>query len=155
MFVRSLGTGSYEVKVNANVTHVVELTHNSDGTLAAHIDGSQRAKFSTVRTADAVVVTNATGCYVFKVQALPRGFGDVRFRADGASVILSPMPGKVSKFLVQPGTVVEAGQPVLVVEAMKMEHVVKSPSAGAVKFNVREGVMCGADEQLATIVAAA
>ncbi|MCC6623859.1 MAG: biotin/lipoyl-binding protein [Deltaproteobacteria bacterium] len=42
------------------------------------------------------------------------------------------MPGKVVKVLVQPGDVVTKGQPLLVVEAMKMEHALKAPRPGRV-----------------------
>jgi len=152
--VTSLGNHTFVAK-GAGWEHRVELTCNKDGGYAAHIDGTSRTSFHTVRTADAVVITNHTGCYTFRTQPPPRGFGDIRFSADGSSAILSPMPGKLTKYLVEEGATVEAGAPVLVVEAMKMEHVVKAPSAGTVAFSVREGSMCGADEQLAAIKPAA
>ncbi|KAJ0982492.1 hypothetical protein J5N97_010747 [Dioscorea zingiberensis] len=46
--------------------------------------------------------------------------------------VLAPMAGLVVKVLVENGASVEEGQPVLVLEAMKMEHVLKSPRAGYV-----------------------
>ncbi|WJX12121.1 methylcrotonoyl-CoA carboxylase [Trifolium repens] len=46
--------------------------------------------------------------------------------------IVAPMAGLVVKVLVKNETRVEVGQPVLVLEAMKMEHVVKAPSSGYV-----------------------
>lgn len=46
--------------------------------------------------------------------------------------VLAPMAGLVVKVLVQNGTKVEKGQPILVMEAMKMEHVVKAPYSGNV-----------------------
>ncbi|KAK9281063.1 hypothetical protein L1049_003956 [Liquidambar formosana] len=46
--------------------------------------------------------------------------------------VVAPMAGLVVKVLVKDGTKVEEGQPILVLEAMKMEHVVKAPSAGYV-----------------------
>ncbi|KAM1001432.1 hypothetical protein ACFX15_007612 [Malus domestica] len=46
--------------------------------------------------------------------------------------VVAPMAGLVVKLLVKDGTKVEGGQPILVLEAMKMEHVVKAPSAGYV-----------------------
>ncbi|PON94953.1 Pyruvate carboxylase [Trema orientale] len=45
---------------------------------------------------------------------------------------VAPMAGLVVKVLVKDGTKVEEGQPILVLEAMKMEHVVKAPSTGYV-----------------------
>ncbi|THU74102.1 hypothetical protein C4D60_Mb04t29810 [Musa balbisiana] len=46
--------------------------------------------------------------------------------------VLAPMAGLVVKVVLENGSFVDEGQPVLVLEAMKMEHVVKSPRAGYV-----------------------
>jgi len=51
--------------------------------------------------------------------------------ATGSSV-QAPMPGKVTKVMVKPGDTVEQGQPLALMEAMKMEHVLKSPRKGKV-----------------------
>jgi acetyl-CoA/propionyl-CoA carboxylase biotin carboxyl carrier protein len=56
-----------------------------------------------------------------------------------APTISSPMPGSVVAVLVKPGDPVEADQPLLIVEAMKMEHVLKAPSAGIVRFDAAIG----------------
>lgn len=48
--------------------------------------------------------------------------------------IKAPMPGLVSKILVTEGGVVQKGQTILVLEAMKMENDVKSPIAGVVSM---------------------
>ena len=53
--------------------------------------------------------------------------------ADGARKILAPMPGKVVRVLVQESMEVQAGQGVIVVEAMKMQNELKSPKQGIVK----------------------
>ncbi len=45
----------------------------------------------------------------------------------------APMPGKVLALLVKPGAVVEKGTPLLVLEAMKMEHTICAPRKGVVK----------------------
>jgi biotin carboxyl carrier protein len=45
----------------------------------------------------------------------------------------APMPGLVLDILVAEGTVVEKDTPLLILEAMKMENVIKSPAAGTVK----------------------
>lgn len=47
--------------------------------------------------------------------------------------IKAPMPGLVLDILVSEGQTLEKGEKVLVLEAMKMENVIKSPSAGTVK----------------------
>lgn len=50
-----------------------------------------------------------------------------------SGVLTSPMPGKVVKLLVKEGDSVDAGTPLVVVEAMKMENELGSPRAGLVK----------------------
>ncbi len=50
----------------------------------------------------------------------------------GAVEVRSPMPGRVLAVHVGPGTTVAAGQALVTVEAMKMEHVVTSPSDGTI-----------------------
>ena len=50
-----------------------------------------------------------------------------------SALLRSPMPGRITKVLVTEGELIEAGQGVLILEAMKMENEIKSPSAGIVK----------------------
>jgi biotin carboxyl carrier protein len=58
----------------------------------------------------------------------------------GDSDLTAQFPGKVRKLLVDAGTPVEAGQPLLLIEAMKMEFAIKAPSRGQVrKFLVEVG----------------
>jgi biotin carboxyl carrier protein len=52
---------------------------------------------------------------------------------DGEHAVVAPMPGRVVRVLVSPGDEVAARQPVVVVEAMKMENELRSPKAGRVK----------------------
>ncbi|MEJ5064362.1 urea carboxylase [Erwinia sp. MYb375] len=52
---------------------------------------------------------------------------------DGALQISADMNGNIWKVLVQPGDEVEAGQPLIIVEAMKMELAINAPQAGRVK----------------------
>jgi propionyl-CoA carboxylase alpha chain len=61
-------------------------------------------------------------------------------RADAHGGLKAPMPGKVLSVLVKEGQVVERGQLLLVLEAMKMEHRIDAPWAGTIKtLNVAEG----------------
>jgi biotin carboxyl carrier protein len=70
----------------------------------------------------------------------------------GTAEITSPMPGKVVRVLVEPGTQVEAGAGVVVVEAMKMQNEMKSPKAGVVvSINVEAGATVNAGDVLAVI----
>ncbi|MCU9956979.1 acetyl/propionyl/methylcrotonyl-CoA carboxylase subunit alpha [Burkholderia sp. BKH01] len=50
----------------------------------------------------------------------------------GGGRLTAPMPGKVIAVLVEPGQKVEAGTPLIVMEAMKMEHTIGAPGAGVV-----------------------
>jgi biotin carboxyl carrier protein len=50
-----------------------------------------------------------------------------------SAIVRSPMPGKITHSLVSEGELIEAGQGVVILEAMKMENEIKAPSAGIVK----------------------
>lgn len=52
--------------------------------------------------------------------------------ADGPQNIQAQMPGKIVEVMVEAGDSVETGQPLLVVEAMKMQNEVRAPKAGVV-----------------------
>ena len=47
--------------------------------------------------------------------------------------MFAPMPGKVIALAAEPGTTVEKGAPLIVLEAMKMEHTISAPAKGVVK----------------------
>ncbi|WP_338618036.1 acetyl/propionyl/methylcrotonyl-CoA carboxylase subunit alpha [Pigmentiphaga sp. CHJ604] len=53
--------------------------------------------------------------------------------ADTGGALTAPMPGRMAAHLVPPGARVTAGTPLLVLEAMKMEHTIGAPSDGRVK----------------------
>jgi len=54
--------------------------------------------------------------------------------------VVSPMPGRIVKILIQEGDVVEAGQDLLIVEAMKMENRIVAPFSGRVtRIHFQEG----------------
>jgi len=53
--------------------------------------------------------------------------------ADAASRIVAPMPGTVTRILAAPGTDVPRGTPLIVIEAMKMEHTLRAPADGRLK----------------------
>ncbi|MBZ5567781.1 MAG: acetyl-CoA carboxylase biotin carboxyl carrier protein subunit [Acidobacteriia bacterium] len=71
---------------------------------------------------------------------------------EGPQKLLAPMPGKVVRVILAAGSEVEAGQAVLVVEAMKMQNELKSPKKGTVKqVMVAEGASVTAGEVLAIV----
>ncbi|WP_433231767.1 acetyl/propionyl/methylcrotonyl-CoA carboxylase subunit alpha [Actinomadura formosensis] len=81
-----------------------------------------------------------------------RAEGGAASGAAGDGVLRSPMPGTVLAVKAAEGDRVEAGQPLVVVEAMKMEHTVTAPLAGVVaKLPVRAGAQVALDAVLAVI----
>ncbi|MEW6687551.1 MAG: acetyl/propionyl/methylcrotonyl-CoA carboxylase subunit alpha [Pseudomonadota bacterium] len=67
---------------------------------------------------------------------------------EAAGSLAAPMPGRILQVLVQPGARVARGAPLLVLEAMKMEHTITAPREGEVKavfFGVGEQVAEGAE----------
>ncbi|MFJ6536521.1 acetyl/propionyl/methylcrotonyl-CoA carboxylase subunit alpha [Paenarthrobacter sp. NPDC091711] len=74
-------------------------------------------------------------------------------RDEGAAdpEVRSPMPGTVVSVSVADGDTVEEGQPLLAVEAMKMEHQLVASVAGTVHLTSKPGDLVKADQVLATI----
>jgi biotin carboxyl carrier protein len=131
--------------------------------------------------ADAVEVATGTysvllggRCFEVRVQPIPEGLrvhaGGQEFsvrvldprawrgkragvlEAEGRQQITAPMPGKVVRMLVKAGDAVEAGQGLLVVEAMKMQNEVRTPKTGTVeRLLVTEGQAVNAGEVLAVV----
>ncbi|WP_327414119.1 ATP-binding protein [Streptomyces sp. NBC_01233] len=70
----------------------------------------------------------------------------------GADTLAAPMPGTVTVVKVAVGDKVTAGQSLLVVEAMKMEHVISAPHAGTVtELDVTPGTTVAMDQVLAVV----
>jgi 3-methylcrotonyl-CoA carboxylase alpha subunit len=119
-----------------------------DGTLAANLDG-HRVKAVWVRFGEEILVfAGAKAAHRF----LPAGpVAGVERRDEPPGRLTSPMPGRIAALLVAPGARVEATQPVLVLEAMKMEHMLRAPKAGILKeFKFQLGDHVGEGVELAT-----
>ena len=72
--------------------------------------------------------------------------------AEGRQQAIAPMPGKVVRVLVKAGDAVEAGQGLVVIEAMKMQNEVRSPKRGTIeRLLVSEGQTINAGEVLAIV----
>ena len=68
-------------------------------------------------------------------------------RGRGAGSLAAPMPGQVVSVLVTEGQAVQAGDPLLILHAMKMEHLIAAPHAGtiaALHYRAGEAVPAGA-----------
>jgi propionyl-CoA carboxylase alpha chain len=69
--------------------------------------------------------------------------------ADTSKMVLSPMPGLVVTLDVKPGQEVRSGEPVAVIEAMKMQNIIRAERDGVVKaVGVKAGDSVTADEVL-------
>jgi propionyl-CoA carboxylase alpha chain len=85
-----------------------------------------------------------------RLREVPRFIDPADVVASGS--LLAPMPGTVISVAVEAGQNVEAGQTVLVLEAMKMQHTVTAPQAGVVtEIDVRPGAQVASGEVLAVV----
>jgi pyruvate carboxylase subunit B len=67
--------------------------------------------------------------------------------------VLSPMPGIIVSYMVEVGSVIQENDPIVVLEAMKMENVITSPSSGRIKaINFKSGDRVATDDVFAVIV---
>jgi biotin carboxyl carrier protein len=113
-----------------------EFTPNADGGGILAVDGRRYSIFGA-RRKDSILVSVGPACFEFKpAEAAARR----RSRGLAATEIIAPMPGKVLKVMVHDGDLVEAGQPLGVIEAIKMETTLSAESAAIVKHvRVEEG----------------
>ncbi len=74
----------------------------------------------------------------------------VQAPANGEKV-LSPFPGLIKNLLVENGATVKKGQPILVLEAMKMDNDIVAPCDGVVTFQTTKGANVESDAVLAVI----
>jgi biotin carboxyl carrier protein len=72
--------------------------------------------------------------------------------AVAAGSLLAPMPGSVLRVLAEAGAEVTAGQPLIVLEAMKMEHTIAAPRTGTLtELPVRAGAQVDTGQVLAVV----
>ena len=134
----------YEVAVDGGKPMPVTGVSLADGLLTATLDG--------MRTR-ATVVQQGLDITVLIDGAVSRlTLDDPSARAaeqeGGSGRLSAPMPGTVVRVLVEAGQSVEAGAPLMLLEAMKMEHTIKAPAAGtvsAVNFAAGDQVSEGVD----------
>jgi biotin carboxyl carrier protein len=160
--------------VNGKTAHVVDLETNGSP-YKVSLDGNPVDADVILAAPNAVsVIINGSAFEIhiapsvdgtYKLQTGPHEFqADVRdprswrgkkhgaLEAEGRQHILAPMPGKVVRLLVNVGDVVEAGQGLLVVEAMKMQNEIRSPKKGKVeRLHATEGQAVNAGDVLAWV----
>ena len=113
-----------------------QYTPNADGGGILTINGRRYPIFGAKRK-ESIFVSVGPASFEFKpAEAAARR----RARGLAAAEVTAPMPGKVLKVLFRDGDLVEAGQPLVVIEAMKMETTLAAESAATVKHvRVEEG----------------
>ncbi|KAG0750061.1 hypothetical protein G6F62_000989 [Rhizopus arrhizus] len=161
---------SFEIAVSANATqpHLVDLEVRKDGesikkftAVDSHFDkegllisriDNKKVKSNVVLYKDDVVVFDGFGRTTFKIPT-PNYLSNLAQGAHAAGSVKTPMPCKISQVLVQPGQMIEKGTALMVLEAMKMEHVIKAPIAGTIDqvlYNV--GDLVGENKSLVTFL---
>ncbi len=114
------------------------------------IDGVQRS-FRLTEVGDQLYIHSSLGSRT--ITRLPR-YPEVQAATEQGSMT-SPMPGLVAKILVTVGQAVKAGEPLLILEAMKMEQTMRAAVDGTVEtIRVAEGEVVGPGAVLITITAA-
>jgi propionyl-CoA carboxylase alpha chain len=115
-------------------------------------DQGVATRFSVARFGDGIYVDSARG--PVHLVALPRFPEPDSAVAQGS--LLAPMPGNVIRIAAEVGATVTAGQPLIWLEAMKMEHTIAAPTDGVLaELNVRTGQQVEVGAVLGVISSAA
>lgn len=130
------------------------------GTLSCQRNGDQLQLVSDGRRTtvsvyqDGLLLTVFTAAGSFAARLVAPDIGDTNSTDTGGG-LLAPMNGTVVAQLVEPGAAVEAGTTLMVMEAMKMEHAIKAPSAGQVaEFYFSPGELVSGGAELLDFVTA-
>lgn len=147
--VEPAGAGKVQVRVDG-VAHLVDLLRPSPEAWQMLIDG-QSWEAGCVPS-DGGYLVDIRGVSVQVDVVDPRRRPLRLSGAAGGGLLATQMPGRVVKILAPAGTPVRKGQPVLVIEAMKMENELKSPIDGTVgEVLVNEGQAVEAGTKLLRI----
>ena len=131
LLVGADGPGGSPAEAVRYRSHEIAIEARGPGAQVVHVDGQPVA----VRIADA--------------RALFARRRHESSSAAGPARVTAPMPGRVVKVLVRPDEAVAAGQPLVVVEAMKMENELRAPRSGTVgEIRVSEGASIEANTVL-------
>ena len=142
----ALSSGGELAEIEARIG---EVTVDDSGLWHVILDGIQHTArvFSDARDRS-IWISSDRGIHVF---TRPQADTSLTPGLGGAEV-LAPMPGSVVAIRVESGDHVDAGDPIVVIEAMKMEHVLTAPATGIVTVTAVQGTQVGLDEVLATVV---
>jgi biotin carboxyl carrier protein len=142
-------------RIDAHTVSLIVDTDVPGGPLRRPIDGGSVFE-ATIAPATEGRLDVVVGSMLVTVRLNGRRGGARRQRgaaaASGPLRIAAPMPGKVVRVLVKAGDAVRARQPVVVVEAMKMENELRADRAGTVaEIHAREGMSVDAGALLIVI----
>ena len=129
--------GGLRIRVN-NRTHSLSGERLADGRLLVRLDGHAFKARAVRQGHDWHIFCDGD----YRRLSLRQELADVDDSA-GPGTLAAPMPGKVIQVMTQAGAKVTKGQPLLILEAMKMEHTIAAPADGVVKE-----VHYGAGEQV-------
>ncbi|MEU4521239.1 acetyl-CoA carboxylase biotin carboxylase subunit [Amycolatopsis sp. NPDC024027] len=164
------GSGGVTFRLKSGSARAVVRVQGTPAAATVFADDDAPVQVSARRDGDVLEIRHAGGFHRYRQACGPDRtvwlardglsfpFGEQEFvlasrgEAAGAGPVTSPMPGTVLVVKVAAGDVVKAGTPLLVVEAMKMEHTVTAPIDGVVsELPVRAGQQVALDETLAVV----
>jgi biotin carboxyl carrier protein len=122
--------GHYVVEVDGH-RHVIDC-HKLEGDFYSILSGGKSYDVSVETTRDGYRVRHGAAVNTVTLTDPGRQAREGFAAADGPERIVAVMPGKVVRILVKEGDEVEAGQGVIVVEAMKMENEITVAKGGKV-----------------------
>ncbi len=119
----------YTVHVGDVAVCLAELALDADGRRVRGLTGGEAFDTGAMLRGETLHLFTAQGAVQL---AYVPALAHVGEDADTGGGVTAPMPGKVVAILCEAGKRVERGAPLVVMEAMKMEHTINAPSAGTV-----------------------
>jgi 3-methylcrotonyl-CoA carboxylase alpha subunit len=108
---------------------LAEGERRADAALSILLDGARKEITVLDHGAETAVFLDGESWRLTEIDPLAARAGE----DPAAGRLTAPMPGRVTQLMVEPGTSVRRGQPLIVIEAMKMEHTVTAPADGVVE----------------------
>ena len=144
--VTSRGDGAYEIEIDGAV-HQVDARRFGGGNWSLIIDGQSydvelevAGENESEGAYNSLVRGRVVRLRMRDERHVRMAMTTKKFAVEGPQTLTSPMPGKVVKILAQVGQDVQEAQPLVIVEAMKMENELRSPKSGRVSaIMVKEG----------------
>ena len=147
--VSPAGAREYTVRSDSETVHV-KVVSVEEGRSVVGIDGAQRHLLFHA-DGDSLYLSESGRDYRFDWGRSVASLQD----AQGGGRVVAPMHGKILEIAVDPGDIVARGDRLLVIEAMKMQHDIVAPAAGAVADILqRAGVQVAAGDPLVDIAVA-